>query len=90
MNTTCLVVLVDGEIESWNNFLDVKRMMGSRFSDTKLQKDIQTWPFKVIEGFSDKPMIVLEHKGVDKEFTPEHWRRIKGAGRGARPPELFE
>ncbi|KAF5765165.1 putative Heat shock protein 70 family [Helianthus annuus] len=73
MNTTCLVVLVDKQYVQliWNTFSDVKRMMGSRFSDTKLQKDIHTWPFKVIEGFSDKPMIVLEHKGVDKEFTPE-------------------
>ncbi|XP_076882207.1 heat shock cognate 70 kDa protein-like [Bidens hawaiensis] len=45
--------------------------MGCRFSDTKLQKDIESWPVKVIEGDKDKPMIVLEHMGTDKEFSPE-------------------
>ncbi|KAK9054960.1 hypothetical protein SSX86_026039 [Deinandra increscens subsp. villosa] len=54
-----------------NTVFDVKRLMGCRFSDKRLQKDIQSWPFKVIEGSSDKPMIVLEHKGIDKEFSPE-------------------
>ncbi|KAJ0586894.1 putative Heat shock protein 70 family [Helianthus annuus] len=50
---------------------DVKRLMGSRFSDTRLQQDIQSWPFKVIKGSNDKPVIVLEHMGVDMEFSPE-------------------
>ncbi|KAI3762259.1 hypothetical protein L1987_52684 [Smallanthus sonchifolius] len=54
-----------------NTVFDVKRIMGSRFSDTTLQKDIQSWPFKVIKGSSDKPMIVLEHMGANKEFSPE-------------------
>ncbi|KAF5808457.1 putative Heat shock protein 70 family [Helianthus annuus] len=50
---------------------DVKRLMGSRFSDTRLQQDIQSWHFKVIKGSNDKPVIVLEHMGVDMEFSPE-------------------
>ncbi|KAI3807862.1 hypothetical protein L1987_23798 [Smallanthus sonchifolius] len=50
---------------------DVKRIMGSRFSDIRLHKDIESWPFKVIEGCSDMPMIVLEHMGANKEFSPE-------------------
>ncbi|KAJ0579472.1 putative Heat shock protein 70 family [Helianthus annuus] len=45
--------------------------MGSRFSNIRLQKDIQSWPFKVIEGSNDKPMIVLEHMGTNKEFSAE-------------------
>ncbi|KAM0055191.1 putative Heat shock protein 70 family [Helianthus debilis subsp. tardiflorus] len=32
-----------------NTVFDVKRIMGSRFSNVRLQKDIQSWPFKVIE-----------------------------------------
>ncbi|KAI3807844.1 hypothetical protein L1987_23779 [Smallanthus sonchifolius] len=54
-----------------NTVFDVKRIMGSRFSDTRLQKDIQPWPFKVIEGPRDMPIIVLEQMGVYKEFSPE-------------------
>ncbi|KAJ0793221.1 putative Heat shock protein 70 family [Helianthus annuus] len=54
-----------------NTVFDVKRIMGSRFSNIKLQKDIESWPFKVIEGSNDKPMIVLEHMGVNKEFSAE-------------------
>ncbi|KAM0007336.1 putative Heat shock protein 70 family [Helianthus debilis subsp. tardiflorus] len=50
---------------------DVKRIMGSRFNDTSLQKDIESWPFKVLQGSSDKPMIVLEHMGTNKEFSAE-------------------
>ncbi|KAJ0716255.1 putative Heat shock protein 70 family [Helianthus annuus] len=54
-----------------NTVFDVKRIMGSRFSNIRLQKDIESWPFKVIEGSSDKPMIVLEHMGANKEFSAE-------------------
>ncbi|KAI3762273.1 hypothetical protein L1987_52698 [Smallanthus sonchifolius] len=54
-----------------NTVFDVKRLMGSRFDDIILKKDIESWPFKVIEGASDKPMIVLEHMGTRKEFSPE-------------------
>ncbi|KAI3807815.1 hypothetical protein L1987_23749 [Smallanthus sonchifolius] len=52
-----------------NTVFDVKRVMGRRFSDFSLQEDIQSWSFKVIKGCSDKPMIVLEHMGVNKEFS---------------------
>ncbi|KAJ0773656.1 putative Heat shock protein 70 family [Helianthus annuus] len=54
-----------------NTVFDVKRLMGRRFSDVKLQKDIQSLPIKVVEGPTDKPMIVLEHMGINKEFSPE-------------------
>ncbi|CAI0420945.1 unnamed protein product [Linum tenue] len=29
------------------------------------------WPFKVIPGPGDKPMIVVQHKGEEKQFAPE-------------------
>ncbi|MFS7994508.1 putative Heat shock protein 70 family [Helianthus anomalus] len=54
-----------------NTVFGVKRLMGSRFSDIKLQKDLASWPFKVIEGSTDKTIIVLEHMGANKEFSPE-------------------
>ncbi|KAI3762276.1 hypothetical protein L1987_52701 [Smallanthus sonchifolius] len=33
-----------------NTIFDVKRMMGTRFSDTRLQNDLQSWPFKLKEA----------------------------------------
>ncbi|GKD18720.1 putative heat shock protein 70 family protein [Tanacetum coccineum] len=50
---------------------DVKRLVGSRFSDSRVQEEIKSWPFKVIKGSSDKPMIVLEHNAINKEFSAE-------------------
>ncbi|GJR47792.1 heat shock cognate 70 kDa protein [Tanacetum coccineum] len=49
----------------------VKRLIGSRFSDPQVQKDMELWPFKVIEGDSEKPSVVVEYKGVEKRFAPE-------------------
>ncbi|KAJ9542378.1 hypothetical protein OSB04_028884 [Centaurea solstitialis] len=54
-----------------NTFFDVKRLVGSRFSDTAVQKDIDSWPFKVIEGSDEKPMLVLQLESHDKKFSPE-------------------
>ncbi|GKF09300.1 heat shock cognate 70 kDa protein-like protein, partial [Tanacetum coccineum] len=46
-----------------NTVFDVKRLIGSRFSDPQVQKDMELWPFKVIEGDSEKPSVVVEYKG---------------------------
>ena len=52
-------------------FADVKRLIGRRFSDSIVQKDIKLWPFKVIEGPEDKPMIVVTYKNKEKHFSAE-------------------
>ncbi|XP_073147505.1 heat shock cognate 70 kDa protein-like [Henckelia pumila] len=50
---------------------DAKRMIGRRFSDPLVQEDVLLWPFKVICGENDKPMIVVTHKGEEKRFAAE-------------------
>ncbi|GJV72118.1 heat shock cognate 70 kDa protein [Tanacetum coccineum] len=50
---------------------NVKRLIGSRFSDRTVQQNLKSWPFKIIEGSADKPMIALQHNGEDTEFSPE-------------------
>jgi len=50
---------------------DAKRLIGRKFSDPVVQKDIMSWPFKVIAGVNDKPMISLKYKGREKHFCAE-------------------
>ena len=45
--------------------------MGSGFNDTKVHEDIESWPFKVIEGSEGKPLLVFEHKSQEKKFSPQ-------------------
>ncbi|KAK9734835.1 hypothetical protein RND81_04G166300 [Saponaria officinalis] len=54
-----------------NTVFDAKRLIGRRFSDPSVQADMKLWPFKVIRGPDDKPMIVVSYKGEDKQFSPE-------------------
>ncbi|GJS71539.1 putative heat shock protein 70 family protein [Tanacetum coccineum] len=48
-----------------------KRLIGRKFSDSKVQEDVKLWPFKVIQGLADTPKIVVTYKGQNKEFLAE-------------------
>merc|ERR1719480_298405 len=50
---------------------DAKRLIGRKFADPIVQSDIKLWPFKVISGQGDKPMIVVNAQGEEKKFHPE-------------------
>ncbi|KAG9455901.1 hypothetical protein H6P81_000409 [Aristolochia fimbriata] len=54
-----------------NTVFDAKRLIGRRFSDPPVQADMKHWPFKVVPGAGDKPMIVVQYKGEEKKFSPE-------------------
>ncbi|XP_028789727.1 heat shock 70 kDa protein-like [Neltuma alba] len=54
-----------------NTVFDAKRLIGRRYSDPSVQSDMKLWPFKVIPGAGDKPMIVVNYKGEEKHFAPE-------------------
>jgi L1 cell adhesion molecule like protein len=54
-----------------NTVFDAKRLIGRKFSDTVVQEDMKHWPFKVVAGPSDKPMIEVKFKGETKRFQPE-------------------
>jgi L1 cell adhesion molecule like protein len=43
-----------------NTVFDAKRMIGRKYSDPIVQKDMQYWPFKVVRGKSDRPQIQVE------------------------------
>ncbi|XP_020080196.1 heat shock cognate 70 kDa protein-like [Ananas comosus] len=54
-----------------NTVFDVKRLIGRRCSDPSVQSDMKLWPFRVVAGPGDKPLIVVAYKGEEKRFTPE-------------------
>lgn len=54
-----------------NTVFDAKRLIGRKFSDPLVQKDIKLWPFKVVQTASDKPLIKVKVKGEDKTFSAE-------------------
>jgi heat shock protein 1/8 len=53
-----------------NTIFDAKRLIGRRFADPAVQKDMKTWPFRVIEE-KDKPVIQVTYMGEQKTFKPE-------------------
>lgn len=50
---------------------DAKRLIGRKFSDPIVQSDMKHWPFKVVAGAGDKPLIEVNYKGEKKQFAPE-------------------
>ncbi|XP_047316222.1 heat shock cognate 70 kDa protein-like [Impatiens glandulifera] len=54
-----------------NTVFDAKRLIGRKFSDPLVQSDAKYWPFKVVSGPEDKPMIVVSFKGEEKQFYAE-------------------
>uniref|UniRef100_A0A0D9XPZ6 Uncharacterized protein n=1 Tax=Leersia perrieri TaxID=77586 RepID=A0A0D9XPZ6_9ORYZ len=54
-----------------NTIFEVKRLIGRRFSDESVQEDLKLWPFKVVAGRENRPMIVVRHDGEERKFMPE-------------------
>jgi len=54
-----------------NTVFDAKRLIGRKFSDASVQNDMKYWSFNVVKGSNDKPMIRVQFKGEQKEFSPE-------------------
>ena len=53
-----------------NTVFDAKRLIGRKFADAEVQADMKHFPFKVIDR-AGKPVIEVEFKGENKQFTPE-------------------
>jgi len=54
----------------FNTVFDAKRLIGQKFSDPKVQADINNFTYNVIDK-EDKPQIKVEYKGEYKTFAPE-------------------
>lgn len=47
-----------------------RRLIGRRFDDPVVKKDIESWPFKVVEQ-GGNPVVEVEYLGETKTFTPQ-------------------
>lgn len=45
-------------------------MIGRRFDDPIVKKDVESWPFKVVDQGSS-PAVEVEYLGENKTFTPQ-------------------
>lgn len=53
-----------------NSISQMKRLIGRKFSDPDLQRDIKSFPFTVTEGPDGFPLIHARYLGDTKTFTP--------------------
>ena len=54
-----------------NTIFDAKRLMGRKFTDSVVQQEMKTFPFKVVPQKSGNCGIQIDYKGETKTFTPE-------------------
>uniref|UniRef100_L2GA73 non-chaperonin molecular chaperone ATPase n=1 Tax=Colletotrichum fructicola (strain Nara gc5) TaxID=1213859 RepID=L2GA73_COLFN len=53
-----------------NTVFDVKRLIGRRFDDPTVKKDMESWPFKVIDD-NGSPKVSVDYLGETKTFSPQ-------------------
>lgn len=54
-----------------NTIFDAKRLIGRNINDETVKRDMVHWPFKVVSGNNNQPIIQADFKGEQKTFTPE-------------------
>merc|ERR1719364_328930 len=57
-------------VQPTQTLFDVKRLIGRRFKDSTVQKDMKLLPFKIIEK-GGKPLISVQVSGAEKTMAPE-------------------
>ncbi|KAJ8473540.1 hypothetical protein ONZ51_g7803 [Trametes cubensis] len=53
-----------------NTVFDAKRLIGRKYDDPEVQRDMKHWPFKVVNK-SGKPVVQVKYRGELRDFTPE-------------------
>jgi heat shock protein 5 len=53
-----------------NTVFDIKRLIGQRFSDKIIQREIKHLPYSIIDR-DDRPVVKVEYNNEEKEFTAE-------------------
>lgn len=53
-----------------NTVFDAKRLIGRRFDDPDVKKDMKHWPFAVVDS-DGSPSIEVDYLGERKSFSPQ-------------------
>uniref|UniRef100_A0ACD5U7P9 Uncharacterized protein n=1 Tax=Avena sativa TaxID=4498 RepID=A0ACD5U7P9_AVESA len=53
-----------------NSISQIKRLLGRKFADPELQRDLQSFPFRVSEGPDGFPLVHVQYLGEERAFTP--------------------
>jgi L1 cell adhesion molecule like protein len=54
-----------------NTVFDAKRLIGRKFQDETVQRDMKLFPFTIKNGKDNRPQIEVEHQGEKKSFYAE-------------------
>ncbi|KAJ2749624.1 ATPase with role in protein import into the ER [Coemansia pectinata] len=54
-----------------NTIFDAKRLIGLRYDDKEVKRDMKHWPFKVVSKEGGKPNFRVDVKGEKRDFSPE-------------------
>lgn len=54
-----------------NTVHDAKRLLGRKFDDPMVQKDMKLWTFDIVNDGTNKPKIEVDYKGSRTQFYPE-------------------
>lgn len=63
-------VHIHSPISGWPSVLCYRRLIGRPFDDPIVKKDIESWPFKVVDQ-NKNPMVQVEYLGETKTFSPQ-------------------
>lgn len=50
--------------------MERRRLIGRRFDDETVKKDIKSWPFKIVDQ-GGNPFVEVDYLGETKKFSPQ-------------------
>jgi L1 cell adhesion molecule like protein len=59
-----------GAVNPYGTVFDAKRLIGRKFTDPEVQSDMKHWPFKVVPGPNNKPLIQVDYLGEKEKSFP--------------------